>query len=132
MSKHSWIAGAATLVALIGCDSPDDGDGTGTVTFTTWGEEFIEQEIPPAADGKTIIQDGYTVKYARFLLVIAEVSVGEPGKLPQAKQQNPKLFEMHAPGPKAIVAFHDLPGKPYTHVTYAISPATPNVELGEG
>jgi hypothetical protein len=134
MMKIASLASIAALVALAGAcsDSSDGADGKGTVTFTTWGEDYIEQQIPPNAAGETIIEDGYTVKYSKFLVVISEVGVGEPGQAPQAKLQNPKLFDMHAPGPKAVVTFADLPGKPYTHVIYAIAPAAANVESGAG
>ena len=44
----------------------------------------------------------------------------------------PKLFDMHAPGPKPVIAFSDLPGKAYTHVSYGIAPASGSTELGAG
>lgn len=120
------------LCALVACSDSDSADGKGTVTFTTWGEEYIENEIPPTLDGATIIEDGYTVKYAKFLVVISEVAVGEPGQTPAAKLQKPKVFDMHSPGPKAVVTFGDLPGKAYTHVSYAIAPATADADVGTG
>ncbi|MBX3209420.1 MAG: hypothetical protein KF764_30585 [Labilithrix sp.] len=125
----------AALVALVsaGCSDSSDADGKGAVTFTTWGEEFIEQEIPPKDDaGEVIVEDGWTIKFTKFLVVISEVSVGEDGKEPVAKLATPKLFDMHAPGPKPLVAFTDLPAKAYTHVSYAIAPQAASAELGGG
>jgi hypothetical protein len=123
------------LVALVACsddDSSSGADGKGTVTFTTWGEEYIEQEIPPSAEGETIVEDGWTIKYTKFLITIGEVAVGEDGKEPAAKLAAPKLFDMHAAGKKPVTTFADLPGKPYTHVSYSVSPTTAAVELGGG
>ena len=127
------LAALAAACAGAGPDSDDGaGDGKGTVTFTTWGEEFIEQEIPPAADGETIVEDGYTIRYTKFLVVISDLTMAEEGKAPAASLGTPKLFDMHAPGPKAVVAFTDLPGKAYPHVSYGIAPATAAVEVSAG
>ena len=127
------LATLATLATFAACSSDDGGDGKGTVTFTTWGEDFIEREIPPKDEsGEVIVEDGWTIKYTKFLLVISDVSVGEEGKEPAARLATPKLFDMHAPGPKPVTVFSDLPGKAYTHVSYAVSPATATLELGGG
>ena len=124
----------AIIAAAAACsDSTSDADGKGSVTFTTWGEDFIEKEIPPKdASGEVIVEDGWTIRYTKFLLVLSDVSVGEPDKEPAAKMTTPQLYDMHAPGPKPVIAFSDLPGKAYTHVSYAVAPATASVELGSG
>ena len=135
MKKIASAALAAVVAAACSSSSDSDGaaDGKGAVTFTTWGEEFIEQEIPPKDDdGEVIVEDGWTIKFSKFLVVISEVNVGEEGKEPAAKLATPKLFDMHVPGPKPVVAFTDLPGKPYTNVGFAIAPQAAVAELGEG
>lgn len=129
------IAFAALALAAFSCSSSTDSgaDGQGTVTFTTWGEEYIEREIPPKAeDGAVIVEDGWTVEYSKFLVVIGEVSVAEPGEAPAATLASGKLFDLHAPGEKTVVTFRDLPGKAYPQVSYAIAPATTAVEIGAG
>jgi hypothetical protein len=119
------------LAALAACS--DSSDGQGTVTFTTWGEDYIEREIPPKDEmGEVIVEDGWTVRYTKFLVVISEVSVAEDGKAPAAQLATPKLFDMHAPGQKPVATFADLPGRAYPHVSYAIAPATAVVEVGAG
>lgn len=131
--KKIAFASVAALALLTACSSDDGGDGKGTVTFTTWGESFIEREIPPKDEhGEVIVEDGWTIAYTKFLIVIADVSVAEEGKAPAARQATPKLFDMHAPGRKSVAVFTDLPGKAYTHVSYAVTPATEALELGEG
>ena len=47
-----WLMGLS-CVGLVACS-----DGTGTVTFTTYGEDFIEKEIPASA-----FADGWNVRY---------------------------------------------------------------------
>lgn len=133
--KKCALSLVLALAAAAACSDAgsSSAEGKGAVTFTTWGEDFIEEEIPPKdASGEVIVEDGWTIRYTKFLVVIADVSVGEPDKEPAAKMATPKLYDMHAPGPKPVVTFSDLPGKPYTHVSYAIAPATADVELGAG
>ena len=67
------LAGAALIGACSDSSSGSAGDGIGTAAFTTYGEDYIEQEIP-AAD----IEDGWSVKYERFLITISDVSVDFP------------------------------------------------------
>ena len=125
------LAAHALLTVAFACSASSDGEGT--VTFTTWGEAFIEREIPPRdAAGDVIVEDGWTIAYSKFLVVISDVSVAEEGKAPAAMMTTPRLFDMHAPGPKPVVTFTDLPGKAYPDVSFAIGPATADVELGDG
>ena len=49
------LATLATLATFAACSSDDGGDGKGTVTFTTWGEDFIEREIPPKDESGEVI-----------------------------------------------------------------------------
>jgi len=115
--------------ALAGCSSEGgtSADGRGTVAFTTWGEEYIEQEIP-AAD----VEDGFAVKYSKFLVALSDIAVAEPSAPPVAQMTEQKLFDMHAPGDRAVVTFANLPGKAYTHVSYQIKPVTAAALVGQG
>lgn len=133
MKKLAFTTVLACLVGACSDSTSSDADGKGAVTFTTWGEDFIEKEIPAKdASGEVIVEDGWTIRYGKFLVVISDVAVAEPDKEPVAKMAAPKLYDMHAPGQKPVTTFADLPGKPYTHVSYAIAPATAATELGGG
>ena len=71
MKKIASIVALSALAAVACSDASSDGaDGKGTVTFTTWGEEYIEQEIPASE-----IEDGYTVKYTKFLVALTDIAV---------------------------------------------------------
>lgn len=122
------------LVTAVACSSTtEDADGKGTVTFTTWGEEYVEQGIPPTdTDGTVVVEDGWTIAFDKLLVVISEIAVAEEGKPPAATLAASKLFDMHVPGEKLVASFPDLPGKAYPHVSWAISPATSATELGAG
>lgn len=117
---------ALALVA-VACSSSSSSDGVGTAKFTTWGEEYIEREIPSAD-----VEDGWTIKYDRFLVVLGDVSVGSKGAAPVAKMPGTKLFDMHAPGEKSVVDFSSLPAKAHDHVSYMIKPAAQDTALADG
>lgn len=115
----------ALMLVAAACSSSDDGEGN--VNFTTWGEEFIEQEIP-ASD----VADGWTIKYDRFLVTFHDIEVAEDGASPAVTMSGSKLFNHKIPGDKSIVKFTNVPAKAYTHVSYRIAPATAETELGDG
>lgn len=124
MKKALSLTAIAVVVAC--SDSPSD-DGAGTVSFTTYGEDYIEKEIP-AAD----VEDGWTIRYDKFLVALGEVSVGVEGAAPAAKMPGYKLFSMKHPGDKPVVLFAAVRAKAYPHVSYTIAPATEAIELGDG
>lgn len=139
--KQKTIGGVLGLLALsslgfvsaCGEDSADPAaDGKGTVAFTTWGEEFIEQEIPPSADGEAIVEDGYTITYSRFLVAFSAITIADSSGKEAAKQSGTIVFNMHAPGVKDIVSFPDLPAKAWDRVSYQITAPGADATLGSG
>jgi hypothetical protein len=112
---RKWLAGLS-LLGLAACS-----EGTGTVTFTTYGEEYIEQEIPAAAGGEAGFVDGWTVRYSKFLVMIGEVKV-ETHEEVGATQATSKVFDVHKPGPVVVETFTGLPAREWDHVSYAIAP----------
>jgi hypothetical protein len=111
----NWMLGLSFL-GLAAC-----GEGKGTVTFTTYGEDYIEKQIPAATAGGAGFVDGWTVKYDKFLVMLGEVKVAtheETG----AQQGQSKVFDLHKPGPVVVETFTDLAAKDWDHVSYAIAP----------
>ncbi|MFE8595559.1 hypothetical protein [Archangium violaceum] len=92
--------------------------GSGDVTFTTYGEDFIEKEIP-AED----FEDGWTVKYSKFLVTIGELKVANHGGEVVADAAGAKVFDVHKPGPVTVVRFPALPAADWDAVSYAIAPS---------
>lgn len=107
---RKWIAGLS-LLGLTAC-----GEGSGTVTFTTYGEDFIERELPASA-----FADGWTVRYSKFLVMLGEVRVESHDEV-AATQATAKVFDVHKPGPVVVETFTELPAKEWDHVSYAIAP----------
>ena len=118
--------GIAFVMAVAACSSSSD-TGSGTVTFTTYGEDFIEQEIPASA-----VEDGWTIKYERFLVTFHDIKVADGDAAPVATLPVSKLFDNHLPGDKRIVDFPSLPAKAFTRVSYRIAPAVAATTLGDG
>ncbi len=124
--KRVFALALAASVA-VACSSSSDSDGQGTVAFTTYGEDYIESEIP-ASD----VADGWTIKYQRFLVTFHDINVRVGDGAPAAAMPGSKLFNNHVPGDKAVISFPGVPAKAYDHVSYRIAPAVAATELGQG
>lgn len=101
--------------------------GTGKVEFTSWGEEYIEKQIP-AAD----VADGWSVHYSKFLVVIGGITVADDADVVGAELTSTKLVNHVSPGVKSIATFSDLEAKAWTKVSYQIRPAAADTEVGDG
>lgn len=121
---------AATLVltvgaaALAGCGG-EELAGKGNVSFTTWGEEYIEKEIPA-----TTFEDGWSIDYWKFLVVIGDITIADGAGAVGAQMKGTKLFNHVTEGTKKIVDFGDLEAKAWTQVSYEVRPAATDTELG--
>ncbi|WP_437934863.1 hypothetical protein [Sorangium sp. So ce341] len=120
----SLCAAALSLAAaaLAGCG--DDGAGVGSVAFSTWGEEYIEQEIP-AAD----LEDGWSIRYEKFLVVLRNVTVADREGNVGARMEGSILFDHTKPGVKPVVTFEGLEARPWERVSYEIGPADADTAL---
>ncbi|MDI3282926.1 hypothetical protein [Polyangium sp. 15x6] len=114
---------AAALLA--GCGA-DESAATGDVVITTWGEGYIEEEIP-ASD----FEDGWNIKFSKFLVVVGGVRIADDtGALVEITTT--KLVDHVAPGVKPVATFANLEAKPWTKVSFEIRPAASDTELGDG
>lgn len=128
MKRFSRVVAPALFATAAACSSTSS-SGTGTVAFTSWGEEYIEQEIPPVVDGETIIVDGWTIKYSKFLVVLGNIKVQDAAGAVAAEQKGSKLVDHTKVGRKPLVTFSNIEAKAWTHVSYEILPATAATEL---
>jgi len=116
-SFGSLVLSAFALVAC-GDDTGTPSGEEGAITFTSWGEEYIEQEIP--AD---IFEDGYSIHYDKFLVLISNITVADEEGNVAASDENAYLINHTEAGVKEIVKFEGLEAKNYTLVHYETSPA---------
>ena len=113
-----WISGVALSLAT-GCGDDTGPSGEqGTITFTSWGEEYIEQEIPT-----DIFEDGYSIHYDKFLVLISNITVADEEGTVAASDENAYLIDHTETGVKELVKFEGLEAKSYTLVHYETSPA---------
>ncbi len=110
-------------VCVLGACGSDAGQGS--VAFTTWGEEFIEKEIPAAS-----VEDGWTIHYNKYLVTFRDIKVADSGGTIGAEMKGSKLFDMTKAGVKSLVTFSNIVAKAWEHVSYEISPATSDTEVG--
>lgn len=103
MKGSGWrfLSSGALSVSLAACGS--DGQGEGSVRVSVWGEAYIEDSIPAE-----VFEDGWSVKYDEFLIVLADVTVekkeGEKGgSLDQAL-----LFDLTEAGPHSVGSVDSL------------------------
>ena len=111
-----WAAGAS------GCGESAS-LGTGQVVVSSWGEAFIEQQIPAAPPAEEGLVDGWSVTFSRFLVVIRDISIANEVGDEGAHQKAGKLLDHTRPGSKEIVTFDTLPAGSWEQFSYVIGPA---------
>lgn len=129
MTKHDSrsiaLAGLAAMTFSLGCTSGAGGGpaGSGAISFSTWGEEYIEQGIPASE-----LEDGWTITFSRFLVPISAVTVGDQGQV-AATQAGGVLYDHVGAGVKTVTSFESLPAKAYGEVSFEIVRATAGLAL---
>lgn len=111
--RHALISLAFILSA---CGAP------GTLTFTTWGEAYIEEGIPVDSMATTGFVDGWSLKYSKFVVVLKDITLAQKtgGKGP--KQGGAKVVDLTKKGPVDVLTFKDAPAGKWDLVSYAIAP----------
>jgi hypothetical protein len=117
MKRFGALALASSL--LIGCASDGEADaGSGNASFNVWGEDYIEVEIP-AED----VEDGWSVKFTRFLIVISDVTVADRAGAVGGRLAGSQLFNLVTPGPHDVGAFNGLTARAWDKVGYTVGAA---------
>ncbi|HEY6880040.1 MAG TPA: hypothetical protein VI299_18575 [Polyangiales bacterium] len=122
-----------TSLLIIGLSlSACSAGGQGAAKFTTWGEEYIEQEVPADASGESGFVDGWTVKYDKFLVVFHAIEVASSDGEVGAVMSGSKFVDNVVPGRKDLITFADLEAKHWDRVSYQIKPALADSEVVAG
>lgn len=113
------------LLALGGCSE----EGAGSATFTTWGEEYIEQGIPAGDDG---FVDGWSLKYDKFLVNFHQIKVATANG--EVAESSPESYFVDnvVPGRKKLLTFSNVTAKSWDRVSYQIKPASGNARIVAG
>lgn len=124
----------ATAVALgsVACGSsdPTGSGGEGQVSFTTWGEEYIERGIPADSGAHSGFVDGWSVKYEKFLVNFQNIVVADSAGTQAATFSGSKLFDNTIAGVKSIVDFDGVAAHAWDRVSYEIAPVSADSALG--
>lgn len=100
--------------------------GMGKMSLTTWGEEYIEQEIPASE-----FEDGHTVRFTKFLVVVNEFTLATKSGMSGPKQAKPILIDVHKAGPVELELFNDVSAEKWDAVSWAIMPSAEAVVVGD-
>ena len=120
---------AATFLVAFSLLTACDGTESGTATFTTWGEEYIEEEIPAGDDG---FVDGWTVKYEKFLVNFHQIQVAADNGEVAETATGSFFVDNVVPGKKKLVSFEDVTAKSWARVSYQIKPAVATATIVAG
>ena len=119
--KHfgTLVVGALGASALVAC-----GGGTGELSVTTYGEDFIEVEIPTAAgpDDEGFV-DGFRLEYDRFLIALGPLRVADRAGDVGAELTETRVFDMTQPGPHAVESFAEIDARRWDRVSVDVAPA---------
>lgn len=122
------LGAAALALALASGIAGCGGEaGTGDVKFTSWGEDYIEKQIP-AAD----FADGWSIHYTKFLVVIGAIRIADEADQLAGEMKGTKLVNHVSPGVKEIYTWKGLEAKAWTKVSYQIRPAASDTEASAG
>lgn len=125
------IAQAAATAAFALCTfaCSDSTDGSGTVTITTWGEDYIEEGLPSSVFPK----DAWSVKYSKFLVVYKSVTIADESGSIVAQLDHPLVFDMtkKAVGNPKTLATFELEAKAWPNLSYQVGPITADAKPGD-
>lgn len=125
MKAMRWLGLSAlammtgVLALACGDDTGGPSGGSGKVTFTTWGEEYIEDQIPPET-----FADGFTITYSKFLVSIGNITIADGDGKEAANEPGFFLIDHTEAGVKELVSFDGLEAKSYTKVSYELNTAS--------
>jgi hypothetical protein len=115
-----------------GGSDPTGSGGEGTLSFTTWGEEYIEREIPPDPGDGSGFSDGWTVTYQKFLVNFQNIEVADASGTVAAKMAGSLLVNNKLAGVKPLIDFEHIAAKAWGVVSYEIAPTTDESDVASG
>jgi hypothetical protein len=120
-----WLVALAPVMAA-GCGGDE---GAGTARFTTWGEEYIEDQIPADPNGEVGFIDGWTLRYDKFLVAFHDITVANDRGETAARMSVSRLVDNRVKGRKDLVSFPAIRAAAWNEVSYQIKPPTADAQL---
>jgi hypothetical protein len=128
MNVKRWIAMGALVM---GCGA--DASGTGTVTVSLWGEGYIDGNdgIGPVMGMNPGFEDGWTVRYTKFLVNVGDVTVAAADGTRGGAVTGLRVFSLKGTnGPLRIGTLTNVPARRMDRVSYRIAPVTAGATAG--
>jgi hypothetical protein len=103
------------MASASGCEAP-----FAIVRFSIVGSSAVEQSIGPAMSGTPGFEDGWTVRFSKFLVVLKDITVADAMGTVVSKQPGAKAYDLTKPGPVEVYA-GSAAAKQYDNVSYALA-----------
>lgn len=113
-------AAAVALGALSACG---EDVGTGDVTFSVYGEDFIERGIDASE-----FADGWAVTFSKFLIGIGDISVADTNAVRGGRLTGSQVVDLVEPGPHELGQLVNLEARAWNDVSYSILPVDARTE----
>ncbi|HYQ16698.1 MAG TPA: hypothetical protein VEQ58_13095 [Polyangiaceae bacterium] len=114
-----------------GSSDPTGSGGVGKLSFTTWGEDYVENRIPTDSAEVAGFVDGWQVEYSKFLVNFRKIRVADKDGNEAAVMEGSMLFDNHVKGVKSIIDFDGVEAKAWQDVSYEIAPVTDETKLSD-
>lgn len=121
-THRALIALAALTLPAMACDDTED-TGEGTLAVSIYGEEFIEEGIPPGEPGcDGCVEDGWAVTFDRFLVTVTALEARGPATV---RDETARVFDLAlgSGGDGHPVVDLPAPAGHYHQLDYTLAPA---------
>ena len=123
MKLHSILLLA--LSGALGCGSDSAGSSPGTVSLSIWGEDYIADRIPPLMGNTVGFENGWTVRYTRFLVNVGDFTVAASDGTAGGALAPMRVYDLKTTAtPFAIGRLSGVPSRRMDRVSYRVGPAT--------
>jgi len=113
------------LTGALGCGSDSAGTSPGTVSVSVWGEDYIADRIPPVMGAEAGIENGWTVRYTRFLVNLGDFTVAASDGTAGGALAPMRVYDLKTTATPFVVGrITGVPSRRMDRVSYRIAPAT--------
>ncbi len=121
----------ARSLALVAMLAASCGADTGSVSVLLWGEAFIQDAIPPVTATAAGFENGWTLRYTKFLVNLGEVRLAAADGAVAGALPAYRVWDLHTfTGPRVIGTFASASAQRFDAFSYALSPTTATSTAG--
>lgn len=129
MKLHTTVL--LVVTSALGCGGDSVGTSPGTVSVSIWGEDYIADRIPPVMGAEAGIENGWTVRYTRFLVNLGDFSVAASDGTAGGALAPMRVYDLKTTATPFVVGrITGVPSRRMDRVSYRIAPATAASTLG--